>query len=132
MWNSIARDIFSRGNHTAHRNTKASTDIEEIGRTACQEVVRCFYVRFSQIIDVNKVTNTSSIRGWIVIAKNFQLVDLALLGHEKPRNKVRLWIVTFPNFSVWIAASGIEISQNDKAQVVSLIKIDANFLHHQF
>ncbi len=85
-----------------------------------------------QVFDVNVVTDTGTIRGVVVGAKNLDAFDFSRHGHHHARNEVGLRIVIFADFPVGRTTTGIKVAQASAAQSPRTVAILENPLHHQF
>src|SRR6185369_7871105 len=86
-------------------------------------------MRLAQIRDVNIVAYSSSVLGWIVVAKNRDARNSTLRSKEYKRYQMRLGIMMLTAF---FGRSGcIEITKRDKFKAIcQVISLECAFDHH--
>src|SRR4051794_27005675 len=89
-------------------------------------------MRGSEIVDVNVVPDTRAIRRLIIISKDGDRIPLAKRDLQDERYQMGFRCMVFTDFTAWIRARGIEVSQSCEANVISVTIIAKNLFDNQF
>src|SRR5437867_8508434 len=82
------------------------------------EILQPQHVRLRQIVHVNVIAHTSSVRRRVFVAKDFERWALAVDGLEGRGDEVSLRLMYLADRAAFVCASGVEITQTYIAQTV--------------
>ena len=86
------RDLAANVNHLSHTVADSRAQVDFDAATRLKPIERC-QMRGAQIIDVNIISHAGTIRGWIIVAKNRNVLPLTQRGLENDRYQMRFGIV---------------------------------------
>lgn len=105
-----ARDLLHRANNFAYRKALTAAEIIRGGGSASRQRIQGKNVSIAEIIDMDVIADTGTIRSGVVCAENLYMLSLTKECLEYNRDKVRFGLMILTNLAGGVCTRGVEVS----------------------